>query len=115
MTTIIRRHDSCGSSYICFEVYKGPLIYVHSFKDGIVEVQPGSGEIIDNFAKIIEGCFALGSNFEKAILKTFNAKPGTEVKGIKVVFNDIHVCTATKETHNARDITRKYFEKIAAM
>lgn len=114
MTTIIRFNGKYGN-HISFEVYKGTLIYVHSFEDGIVEVQPWSGAIIDSFAKIIEGCFAPGSNFEKAILKTFNAEPGAEVKGIKVLFNDIHVCTATKEAHNAREITRKYFEKIAAM
>ncbi len=114
MTTIIRLYSK-NESFTCFEVYKGPLIYVHSFQDGIVEVQPCSGAIIDGFAEIIEGCFAPSSNFERVILKTFNAKPGTKVKGIKVVFNDIHVCTATKETHNAREITRKYFEKIDAI
>lgn len=114
MATIIRL-NSKEENYTCFKVYKGPFIYVNSFEDGIVAVEPWSGAIIDSFAKIIEGCFAPGSNFEKAILKTFNAKPGTEVKGIKVLFNDIHVCTATKEEHNAREITRKYFEKIDAI
>lgn len=114
MTTIVRLEGK-NENYITFGLYKGPLIYVHSFENGIVEVQPWSGAIIDHFAKVIEGCFAYGSNFEKEILKTFKAEPGTEVKGIKVVFNDIHVCTATKESHNAREITRKYFEKIAAM
>lgn len=114
MTTIVRLEGK-NENYITFGLYKGPLIYVNSFEDGIVEVEPWSGAIIDHFAKVIEGCFALGSNFEKAILKTFKAKSGTKVKGIKVVFNDIHVCTATKEEHNARDIVRKYFEKIAAM
>lgn len=112
MTTIIRPYSSCGSSYTCFEVYKGPLIYVHSFENGIVELQPGSGQIIDGFAKIIEGCFAPCSNFEREILKAFKADADTKVKGIKVVFNDIHVCTATKEEHNARDIVGKYFEHI---
>ena len=114
MTTIIR-FDGKYENYISFGVYKGPLIYVHSFEDGIVEVQPWSDAIIDDFAKIIAGCFAPGSNFEREILKAFKAKSSTKVKGIKVVFNDIHVCTATKEEHNARAIARKYFEAIASM
>ncbi|MBQ8044517.1 MAG: hypothetical protein IJ272_10330 [Clostridia bacterium] len=114
MPTIIR-FDGKSEDYVSFGVYKGPLIYVHSFEDGIVEVQPWSGAIIDDFAKIIEGCFAPGSNFEREILKTFKAKSGTKVKGIKVVFNDIHVCTATREEHNAKYIVGKYFGIIDSM
>ena len=88
---------------------------VIEFKDGVVTLDPLCGTMFEPYAKIIAGCFAPGSNFEREILKAFKAKSSTKVKGIKVVFNDIHVCTATKEEHNARAIARKYFEAIASM
>ena len=56
--------------------------------------------------------FSYEINFEKVIVKAFNASPDTKVKGIKVVFNDIHVCTATREEHDAKSIVSKYYEQM---
>lgn len=114
MITIIRfRYKEKG--YTAFRLNFRAYIYVYGLHDGIVEVHACPGMTIEKFAEAIEGCFDTLSNFESEILNVFNHKPGTKIKGIKVIFNDIHVCTATKEEHNARDIARKYFEAIDAM
>ena len=49
------------------------------------------------------------------LLSVVSSLQNIESEDFKVVFNDIHVGTATKEAHHAREITRKYCEKIAAM
>ncbi len=110
MTTFIRfrRKDN---NYRTYQVNYRTMIYVYGFEDGIVEVRACPGMSIEEFAQVIEGCFASLSNFAEEIIKDFNPPLGTKLKGIKVVFNDIHVCTATKEYHNAKDIVSKYFEK----
>lgn len=114
MTTMIRFRYK-DEKHIAFQLNYRTMIYVYGLEDGIVEVRACPGMSIEEFAEVIDGCFASLSNFEEETLKVYNVKPCTKLKGIKVVFNDIHVCTATKENHNVRDITRKYFEKIAAM
>lgn len=114
MTTMIRFRYKV-ESYIAFQLNFRTNIYVYGFEKGIVEVHACPGMSIEEFAEVIEGCFAMLSNFEREIRKAFNAKVGTKVEGIKAVFNNIYVCTATKEEHNASNIVHKYFEKINAM
>ena len=111
MTTLIRFRGK-NDNYMSFQVNYRTLIYVYSFQYGIVEIHTCPCMSIEEFAKIIEGCFAPCSNFEREILKALNADLDTKVKGIKVVFNDIHVCTATNEQHGARWIVSKYYEHL---
>ena len=110
MITIVRfRHKE--KNCIAFQVDYRTIIYAYGFVNGIVEVRACPGMSIEEFAKVIDGCFATFSNFESEILKFYNAKPGTKMQGIKVVFNDIYVCTATYYEHSAKNIVSKYFEQ----
>lgn len=77
--------------------YKRELFWVNSFEDGFVTVEPGAGWNIVYFAEVIEGCFSPNSNLKEEVCKAFKLDINTPIRGIKCVFNDKHICTATHE------------------
>lgn len=97
MATYVKCNGRFGE-YISFSVFGGfDFLWVVRFKEGIVTVHPGAGCNLSEFAYYIEGCFDLTSNFKKELRKALNLPENEPIEGIKCLFNDIHICTATQK------------------
>ena len=107
---------SKNAKYTIFEVDYETLLYVRGFNEGLVEVQLTPGIRIENFARIIEGCFSPFSNFKKQILIAFELPIETKVNGIKCMTNTLHICTATNKLHSRGWIVNcwknMFFERV---
>ena len=86
---------------------KNDSLWVTSFKDGVVTVDPTCGTNINTFARIIAGCFDEKSNFATELLKGFDVPDNTPFTSIKFVFNGALV-TVTKENADANKIFNEW-------
>lgn len=71
-------------------------LWVSSFENGIVTIDPMCGSIITNVAEVVAGCFDENSNFASELLKAFDCNENTAFTGIKFDFNEVTVMV-TKE------------------
>ena len=106
-TTIILSTERRKGSFI-FSTSKGGF-FVKSFADGIAIVDPPCGAGIADLAKIVEGCFNSGSNFQEKLQECFNTEDNLEA--IKILLNDV-VVTATSE--NDAEWILKEYERLEA-
>ena len=88
---------------IIFDTSKGGF-FVKGFVDGIAIVDPACGTIIEDFAKLIEGCFNPDSNFQDMLKECFNTED--DLIAIKLLLNDV-IVTATSE-NDAEWIVKEY-------
>jgi len=86
--TFDRIWDYDGKTRI-FKTFDGPLstLWVKSYEDGIVTIDPTAGTTITQFAKVLAGCFNEYSNFEFVVKKAFKLPAHTAFTGIRFTFN----------------------------
>lgn len=78
---------------------KKDSLWVSSFENGIVTINPTYGSTITSFAEIIAGCFDESSNFTYELSKAMGYSENTIFTGIKFDFNGITIMV-TKENAN---------------
>lgn len=86
---------------------KRDTLWVNSFEDGIVTVDPSAGSDIRDFAEIIAGCFKKDSNFEEEIFKAFDSDENATFRGIKFNFNGVTL-VVTKENASKEKIYQEW-------
>lgn len=89
------------------------FIWVNSFENGIVMVEPTLGTSISNYAELIAGCFEEESNFASEIISVFECESNTNFIGIQFVFNGVTILV-TKENADKEKICKAYHEGLEA-
>ena len=100
---IVQRH---------MRVLKDPVVtefFVKTYNNGIATVYPAVFTSIEDWARVIEGCFAEGSNFEKEIMDTYSTYGKQPLKAIKFAFDGV-LMTITKKNANAEQIVDYYWK-----
>ena len=82
---------------------------------GTVSVECSQSITFYDFAAIVEGCFAKGSNFREEVSKALGFKAESELKGINCVFNGKLICTVTKYRHSRTWMLLKYHEYLKSL
>ena len=82
--TIVKTIKKVGRERIvrCY----GSHFYIKSFGNGTVTFEAAAGECINDFAKMIAGCFLPGSNFTQKLFEAYkDAKH--EITKVVIIFN----------------------------
>lgn len=90
---------------------KRDILFVTSFKDGIVTIKPGVGGNIQTFSELISGCFNKESNFAEEMSKAFYGNYSTSFTAIKFTFNGITVMVTNKNA-NKNKIYAEWLEGL---
>lgn len=83
------------------------ILWVKSFENGIVTIDPTLGCTINSFAEIVAGCFDEESNFTSELFPAFDCDEDTSFTGIKFEFNGVTLLV-TKENADADKIYAEY-------
>ena len=89
---------------------KSNRIWVHSFKDGVVTLDPMIGFIIDEIANVISGCFNKNSNFPEELSKVFK-KEKRHLKRINFEFDDV-LMSVTSRNADKNQIVTEWEKKL---
>ncbi len=92
-----------GDAIFCTST--GARFYIHEFKNGTAVIEPMVGTEIEDFAKVVVGCFRVKSNFQAKSNKLFNSNQPLEA--IEFNFNDVEM-TITRENANAEKIVKEW-------
>lgn len=82
-------------------------LWVESFEDGIVTVDPVAGCNINTFAEAVAGCFNDDSNFGTEVLRAYDCDENATFTGIKFEFNGVTLIV-TKENADADGIYKEW-------
>ena len=85
-------------------------LWVEGVKDGIVTVEPGSGDRFNDFAEAVVGCFNDDSNFGTEVLRTYDCDENDTFNGIKFTFNGVTLIV-TKENADMDVINKEWKAK----
>ncbi len=101
--------ESCKTHYIFRTADpKVDTLWVSSFEDGIVTIDPMCGCALNQFSEIVVGCFAKESNFGDEVIKAFECDENSTFTGIKFTFNGVTL-VVTKENADESIIYEEWY------
>ena len=104
-----------GNFYYFFRTIgnsKVSTLLVASFDDGIAIIDPPPFCDIEDFAKVVAGCFDEKSNFGSEVMDAFMSDDDMSFNGIQFDFDDIFI-SVTEENASVDEICKQYYDKRA--
>jgi hypothetical protein len=87
------------------------ILFVKSFKDGIVTLIPEPGCDITDLAENVENCFSAESDFRLKLNKAFKRKKNTKFTGINFIHNGVSIAV-TEENADKDKILAEWWLKM---
>lgn len=105
-TTLLRFEEKTEWGNLFRDIRTGEGVYVKSYEDGTLVIDPILGRTIQDTAQFVEGCFGEGSNADSVLSDTYETD--TSLNQIGFTFNEVEIVASATTT--AEEIVKQLYD-----